>query len=345
MTIQNSNFINNTAKEGGAICNQYSTLTLLNNTIKNCNALSMGDNIYNEGILSNVYLIILNNQTIKVVKGQLVNITASLNDDNGNLITGGNIDLIVNNESITNLTVNEGIISYNYNVTKEGKYTVKGNYSQAQNTILKSSILDTTIKSISNLKGNDLTEYYGQGLNFTAKLSDYYGNPISYQRVALNLTRLSSGASKVYWVTTDVNGEYQLPINLAIGSYKIQSLYYGNDSYQGCNCTNSIKVSMMSKISTLISANDFIGDFGVSKNFTGVLKTISGVPISYQRVALNLTRLSSGASKVYWVTTDVNGEYQLPINLSVGIYTILSNYYGSNVFNYDSSIASLIVNS
>ena len=60
----------------------------------------------------------------------------------------------------------------------------------------------------------NFTEAYGEGLNLTGKLTDANGNPIVGQHIALNLTNPTTGASKIYWVTTDTNGEYQLQINL-----------------------------------------------------------------------------------------------------------------------------------
>ncbi len=344
MTIQNSIFTNNTSKTGGAIYNEYSTLTLKNNTIINCEAYSKGNEIYNLGILSNVYITLLNNQTIKVNNGDIVNITASITDDNDNTITGGLVNLLVDGMSISNLTSDEGLISANYTVNHEGQSVIAANYSQAENVILKTAVLDTTSSIITVLSGENFTENYGQGLNYTAKLSDSKGNPLVGQHIGLNLTRLSSGASKVYWVTTDTEGNVYLPINLSPGSYLVQGTYYGNETCLSSNCNNSIEVLSFEKNSTLLTVNKFIGVYGVAQNLTGILQTISGSPLVGQHIGLNLTRLSSGASKVYWVTTDTEGAYQLAINLAPGNYTVVCSYAGSDCYSSVSNSTTMVVN-
>ena len=58
----------------------------------------------------------------------------------------------------------------------------------------------------------------------------------------MNLTRLSSGASKVYWVTTDTNGEYQLAINLGLGEYTAQCSYGGTSKYTSSSASATISV-------------------------------------------------------------------------------------------------------
>ena len=70
----------------------------------------------------------------------------------------------------------------------------------------------------------------------------------------------------------------------------------------------------------------------------------NGTPIVGQHIALNLTRLSSGASKVYWVTTDSNGEFQQMIELGVGNYTASATFSGTGSLKPSSSgIATMVV--
>ena len=63
-----------------------------------------------------------------------------------------------------------------------------------------------------------------------------------------------------------------------------------------------------------------------------------------QHIGLNLTRLSSGASKVYWVTTDTEGAYQLAINLAPGNYTVVCSYAGSDCYSSVSNSTTMVVN-
>ena len=75
------------------------------------------------------------------------------------------------------------------------------------------------------------------------KLTDLNGNPIIGQHIALNLTRLSNGLNKVYWVTTDTNGEYQLEINLGAGSYTADCSYAGTSTYTSSSAHATLTVT------------------------------------------------------------------------------------------------------
>ena len=106
---------------------------------------------------------------------------------------------------------------------------------------------------------------------------------------------------------------------------------YGNYS-----CLNTISVfeNSSDKIGTVLTANRFVQPYNAGSNFTGKLYSkFTGEGLSGQTISLNLTRLSDGASKIYNVTTDSNGEYQLPINLYAGQYRAYCTYDGT--FNFD----------
>ncbi|WP_413823899.1 carboxypeptidase-like regulatory domain-containing protein, partial [Methanobrevibacter sp. UBA337] len=86
-------------------------------------------------------------------------------------------------------------------------------------------------------------ETYGAGQNFTGKLLDANNRPLIGQHVALKLTRLSDGASKVYWATTDTDGAYQLQINLYAGEYTAHCSYDGTSRYEASTAYNTITVT------------------------------------------------------------------------------------------------------
>jgi predicted outer membrane repeat protein len=192
------------------------------------------------------------------------------------------------------------------------------------------------------LTANQFNQTQGAGMNFTGKLVDVNGNPLVGQHIALNLTRLNNGANKVYWVTTDVNGEYQLEINLCANEYTIKASFEGQGLYlpSESNLTNVT----VNKIPTTLTANTFKAVINAGKNFTGKLVDVYGKPVANQIISLNLTRLNNGATKVYWVTTDANGEYQLPIRLAAYEYTIKAVFTGTHTYlPSEASLTSVIV--
>lgn len=161
----------------------------------------------------------------------------------------------------------------------------------------------------------------------------------------MNLTRVSSGASKVYYATTDTEGIASLQINLAPGYYTATSTYAGNDTlnYTSSSCFNTIIVynATTNTTSTVMIVQPFTEVYGAGENFTATLKDSNGNLLVGQHVYLNLTRVSSGASKMYYATTDTDGNALLQINLGVGSYTVTASYAGND--NYSSSTASTTI--
>ena len=63
------------------------------------------------------------------------------------------------------------------------------------------------------------------------------------QHIGLYLTRLDTGASKLYWVTTDTLGEFQLAINLWTANYTAQCSYAGTSQYSSSSANATITVT------------------------------------------------------------------------------------------------------
>ncbi len=113
----------------------------------------------------------------------------------------------------------------------------------ASNSILAKIIVNAQVKDPTLISADSFQHPYGSGLNFTGKLiSKSTGSVLVGQHVKLTLSRISDGASKDYWVTTDSLGEYQLPINLYHGNYKVTCTYFGNNQYDYSTCSSTITV-------------------------------------------------------------------------------------------------------
>ena len=269
-------------------------------------------------------------------------VTINVVSDNG-IVNSGSVNLFYNNSAISTSYLRNGEASLSLNGLQPGNYSVIAFYFGKNGYADDSKALNLTVKSIVNVNKTELTVYnftekYGTHNNFTGKLIDSAGNPIIGQHVALNLTRLSNGASKVYWVTTDTNGEFLQEINLSPGNYTGSATYSGNKNYQASNSgIANIIVTRNTLVNTTISVNSFNHPYGSGNNLTGkLINAETGEPLVGQHIALNLTRYSNKASKVYWVTTDILGEYQLAINLTPGGYMVSSSYAGTNEYNSSS---------
>ena len=179
----------------------------------------------------------------------------------------------------------------------------------------------------------------GSGDNFTGYLLDAKGNPIIGQHLYVNLTRTSSGASKVYEVVSDYNGEFYLPINLAVGDYTAQVSYGGiildditYDDAEAGPVAIKVVSEMDNRTITVLDADELIKTYGSDDNFEGTLSTFSGFAIPGQHITVELTRTSSGATKAYDVVTDYMGTFTLPINLAVGSYSAAVSFAGTDVY-------------
>ncbi len=179
----------------------------------------------------------------------------------------------------------------------------------------------------------------GQGANFTGLLLDDEGNPVVGHHLLVNLTRTSSGLSKVYEVVSDYNGEFQLPINLASGDYTAQVSYagtnIGNITYDATSA-NPVPIRVVKELdnrtATTLDVEPLTKSASEEANFTGTLTSFEGFVIAGQHVKVTLTRKSSGASKTYDVVTDYTGTFTLPINLAPGDYTADVAYEGTSEY-------------
>ena len=284
------------------------------------------------------------------------------NVDNENISTQQEYDTIndtttyspvnTNNKTLTETINNSEYNTINNTSTLNSDNTVSNITKEDTNNVSRINDTLNTINSGNNtntiiISGN-FTQDFGNGGNFTIQLVDENGNPIVGQHIALNLTNPQNGLSKIYWVTTDVNGYAFLEINLAVGNYTANAYYYGNEYYNPSKGgVNTIKVT--TKKEDLKDPNIISGDitiiFGKGGNFTVQLVDENGNPIVGQHIALNLTNTLNGLSKIYWVTTDVNGYANLEINLVPGNYSVKSSYTGNTEYgSSEDKFNTIIVN-
>ena len=195
------------------------------------------------------------------------------------------------------------------------------------------------------ITGQNLTTFVGSGSNYTATLTDENGTALANQTVYITISRLSRGISKTYTVVTDENGKIYIPIYLSQGYYTVETTYNGTETYSKAYCNNIIAVvSKSEKEGTVFKTSPFHEKFGEGQNYTATLYSSDMSPMVGQHCALNLTRLWNGANKVYWATTDTNGEVQLPINLSPGNYTVVVTFYGDNNYAIATVFTTITVN-
>jgi len=290
--------------------------------------------------------IIISVPSISGESGANTIVVVNVMGSDGNVVDSGNVTVVIGNVTYSANVVNGSasvniILPSTVGVNDITVTYVKGSYSTSVNSTI--NVINNVTSNVTVLTGDNLSVVYGNGDNYTGKLVDANGNAISGQHIKITLTRVSNGLSKDYWVTTDTNGEYQLEINLGQGLYTAQATYVGAGGYEpSTSSLNSIIVTSFVN-GTLLTANTFNQKVNAGQNFTGKLVDSNGNVIAGQHISVNLTRLSNGLSKVYWVTTDTNGEYQLEINLGAGSYTADCSYAGTSTYTSSSAHATLTV--
>ena len=338
---------NNTTNNSINIDNN-STAHTLTSEIKNNETTDNNDNndflnIYNSNEANkfeseNQISIITNNVTADY--GTNNSFTVNLTDQNGNplsnqviLINLTNTNGQYKNYSIT--TNNNGSASLSLSLNT-GNYTITSNYNG--NTVINSITIN---KINTHINGEDINTIYGNIKNYTLYLTDIQGLPLADQIVGINI-KSKDGSDKTYILTSDNNGTVTINTEeFTSGYYTLTAIYNGTENYNQTTTINTLTINPTtlkasaetSSNYTQLITNDFTETYGQGLNFTVRLIDIDGNPIIGQHIALNLTKISNSASKIYWTTTDTEGYAYLQINLAPGNYSTKSSYSGSKTYS------------
>ncbi|OWT32776.1 hypothetical protein BGI41_05900, partial [Methanobrevibacter sp. 87.7] len=137
--INNTLFDSNSADAyGGSIYLFNSSIELNYNDVSNSTSKLNGNYIYlNSSKIINPYINFMDNSSYKFEFNKSTPIlNATVTDNSGNPISGGEISFYLNNDFFINVPLLNGVASYNFDNTKIGFYFVSGNYSNSLNPII-----------------------------------------------------------------------------------------------------------------------------------------------------------------------------------------------------------------
>ena len=198
-----------------------------------------------------------------------------------------------------------------------------------------------TNKSIDTiLTANDFKEIYGTGQNFTGKLTDNQGNPIIGQHIALKLTNPQTGANKIYWQTTDNNGEYQLEINLYPGVYTAECSFGETSQYVDSSASATINVITTSQKKTKLIGSDLNS---IKGSYYNVL-LIDNDTNALVNQELLITFYNGNQSISYTLYTNEKGVSEIQINFNPGNYTVKVEYLGNEKYAPCETTNKIIIN-
>lgn len=150
--------------------------------------------------------------------------------------------------------------------------------------------VSNNITVLSTIIGKNLVKYYKNDSQYSVKILDENGKPVTNKNVTFNII------GKFYTVSCDENGLCTLPINLLPGNYIVTAIY------NGLMHSNNITV-----LSTL-----------EGENLVKYYRNSSQLKVK----ALCKFVTFNFYGKFYNISTDENGICSLPINLNPGEYII-----------------------
>ena len=323
INIENNQFKNLIANHASAIFIDYASALLKNNTISNCTSLDENNQIFNnDGYISgNLTVIVNNNDTVELLAGKSINVCAKVYDDMNNSISGGTIRFIVEGSDVdeNGFSLENGTAVVNFHSTVEGFYTVSADYTNGDLANIKTCMVvalpyDIVINfnNESGLCGEEISVPVLVLVNFEPL--DNENITIKFNNETFNATVLS-GEALIVLKLPEENGTYDLTI-----TYDIKDV------------TKTIMVKDNHVILTVPQVN--VTPNAGSINIT--LTDIEKIPL----VGENITVIIDNTTGVF--KTDDNGSVIIPLNLSLGNYSVTAIFNG-NKYKPAQSSSTIIV--
>ncbi len=258
------------------------------------------------------------------------NFTVTLTDTNSNLkIKGQIISFTVNGKTYNRTTNSNGVATLCINNLKEGKYPIT--YSFAGNDYYNSSSGKSTltvVKMNTKLTASNMVMVYSNKTRYTIRLLDAKNNPLANKKIIFKINGVT------YQLTTNANGYAARTINLAVGVYKTQISYAGDNYYNGSSTYTKITVN---KVTTKIAANDFRENYGDKNPFVVRLYSNLANQIANKKITFNIN------GKTYTRTTNKNGRASLTISGKPATYTIKVKFNGDSGFTAKTVSKSIVI--
>ena len=341
------NMINSTFNERGLIIQNNGSAYLINNSVKNTHegivinnaaSLSLEDNsfncngsaIFNNGlILTKVFFIVLNNQTVNVGLDEITSLTGVLYDDNRNIIIPGKVTFSVEGRNFTATLNNKtGVFSTKYSSNVFGNHSVSAIYQS--NTKISVTYLNGAInvgKAIPNV-------------NVTFNNESIYGEDI---KVNLEINKDATGnvvftIGNITKTVTIVNGIASATFDGVVpGNHTLNVYYSGDNKYNNLTKNYNLNVAKSALVNfTLLDLEKY---FGESKKLEAILTNSLGNPIA------NGTIIFTVNDKDYVRFTDINGRASMAINLNPGNYFVSAKFNGTADYNQAVTNAAVVVKS
>ena len=257
--------------------------------------------------------------------GKIVNLTAKLSTQNGNLLSGKNITFKVNGTNVGSaITDSDGIAALEYNVTQiQGDYNITADFAGDSTCLANSSNGTLTVNVLTTImEVNNVSTYNGKTVSLNASLIDQNGGSVAGKNVTFKINGTAVGS-----VITNENGIASLnyTVTQTEGNYNLTADFTGDYVYVASTGAGDLKVNV---INTNIIVNDIKSLNGKTVNLTANLTDVNGTPLAGKIITFNLNGNIAGTA-----VTSANGIATLDYKLSKsGNYPITADFAGDYVY-------------
>ena len=291
-----------------------------------------GNALYNQVENKTIINVTKINTTIKLnnikttTYGNNAQISGTLTDIYGNIISNVNVTLMINNRQVIVTTDEKGVFTYTYKTDFVDINEVQAIYYGIDTYKINGDIkyffvvgIETSI-SINEIKNTTMSTH----VLIKGTLKDEFGNIMANTKVVLTVN------NQMVSLVTDEFGHYTYDyITNVLGTNEVYVIYEGNNSHDYSTNVTSFNVR---KISSIIDVNK-ISTIVIGNNVTvnGTLKDEFGNKLVNTTISLNIN------DKTVNVTTDNNGNYKytfqtnkIEVNTIDVSYSVNDSYLSAN---------------
>ena len=253
----------------------------------------------------------------------------TLKDEKKNALKGKGIAVSLNGKVYDVTTDSKGQATLEMNLLP-GTYTATASFDGDQAYISSSAKIQVTIiKIATSMTSHNLNFTYGDPTSLKVIIKDIKNNPLKGKDILITLD------SKEYKVISDKNGQATLAIRLLPGKYTAKMKFMEDNIYKASSTAADIVIE---KVTSILTAKDIMYTYGSATDLLVSLKDTKGNVLKEKSITITLNGMD------YSVTTDINGQTRLPIDLMPGKYSAKIQFKGDGIYTPSSAAAEIIVN-
>ena len=260
-----------------------------------------------------------------------VKLIAVLNDENGSVISGSKVKIVLGSLSKTLITDADGQVSLSMDAVVPGNYTAEIEFAGDEIYNPATAIAKVSISKLdSTLNANDIVTIYNNGDKLVATLEDGNGSAIGGMQVKISLGAITKT------LITDANGQISLSTDgLLPDNYSAEIVFAGDEIYNHANTTAKVTID---KLNSTLTSSDVITVYNSGDKLVASLMDGNGSAISGAKVKILLDTISKT------LITDANGQVSLTTSaLLPGNYSAEIVFAGDEIYDYSSTNVNVVI--